>query len=747
MDRAWRVYLAVCGCALLGYAAAPAGGPRAAAQGVVAAAAVLAVRAGVRRHRPPRRAPWVLVAAGLVLWAAAAAAGAAGAATAAGLLHVAGYPVLAFALARLAGLHRRPRDVAGALDSAVVTIGLGLLAWVALVGPALRADDVPPGGRLVAVALPPAALLLLAVVARTVTAPGARAPAVALLVAAAVVPPVADTAHLLLGAPAAGPLPDAGRLASSVLWGAAALHPAMRRTGQHDGPAAPRVGRLRLAALLAAVLTAPLALAAQTAVGVPPDVWAFVVGSCTLFGLVVVRMGLALRVVTAAHGERERLADTLAHAAAHDPLTELANRGRALELVDAALHRARRAGGVVGLLFVDLDHFKRVNDTYGHRAGDLVLRTTAQRMRDCVRAGDRIGRLGGDEFVVVVDPAASERDVVALAERIVEAVAEPVVVDAHGATAVVGASVGIAVSHGGGTDAVTLLHDADVAAYRAKSAGRGRAEIYDDALRADTVRRAELEAGLRRALAEDGFELHYQPLFDALDRQVTGYEALLRWRRGDGTIVPPDAFLPDAEQSSLADDIGRWVLDRATAQLARWRREDPAFRDVTVAVNVSARHLLGGITRDVERALAASGLPADRLVLEVSEAALVHNPAVGVQLDGLRGIGVRVAIDEFGAGLSSVGQLHNLRADLLKIDHSLVAASSPGGRALLGLLVHAAHLFGLRVVAEGVEHEADLGPLREAGCDEVQGYLLARPMPAETVPAPADAARPAGSAA
>ncbi|MGY2083671.1 putative bifunctional diguanylate cyclase/phosphodiesterase [Blastococcus sp. SYSU DS0539] len=434
--------------------------------------------------------------------------------------------------------------------------------------------------------------------------------------------------------------------------------------------------------------------------------------------------------------QREELQFALAHEATHDPLTALPNRAQALTLVTSALHRGRRSGEMTGLLFIDLDGFKTVNDGHGHAAGDEVLRQVSRRLRAAVRPGDVVCRLGGDEFVVLVEPVREERDLLELADRLIASISEPI---ATGTVEVrVGASVGVAVSRDGGTDADVLFAEADTAAYRAKAHGRGRAEIFDEALRQQLHERAELEAAISHALATGEMLLHYQPVVDVVSGRVAGLEALVRWQRPGAGLVPPDRFVPVAENSRLISDIDRWVLQEATRQLAAWRAAwraaspaAPGESEPTVAVNISGRHLANPrVVTDVADALLASGLPPHLLVLEVTETVLVDDPVAYDHLTELRDMGVGIAIDDFGTGYTSIGQLRDMPVDTLKIDRSFVASTEPSHRELVALMIRAAHTFGLTVVAEGVEEPAQLARLRAQACDRAQGYLLHRPMPA-----------------
>ncbi|MDP5181299.1 bifunctional diguanylate cyclase/phosphodiesterase [Blastococcus sp. BMG 814] len=430
--------------------------------------------------------------------------------------------------------------------------------------------------------------------------------------------------------------------------------------------------------------------------------------------------------------QREELQFALAHQATHDPLTELPNRAQAVTLVTSALHRGRRSGEMTGLLYVDLDGFKAVNDAHGHAAGDQVLREVAARLRAAVRPGDVVCRLGGDEFVVLVEPVHAEHDLLDLAGRLIASISRPVPVGT--ATAGIGASIGVAVSRDGGTDADVLFAEADTAASRAKAHGRGRAEIFDETLRLQLARQAELEAAISRGLAGGEMHLLYQPVVDVASERLTGYEALVRWERPGVGLVPPDRFIPVAERSGLIGDVDRFVLGEATRQLAEWLATAPGTPgrpEPTVAVNISGRHLADRrVVADVAEALAASGLPARLLVLEVTETVLVDDPAAYDHLTELRGMGVGIAIDDFGTGYTSIGQLRSMPVDTLKIDRSFVASAEPAHLELVTLMIRAAHTFGLTVVAEGVEEPAQLARLRAEACDRAQGYLLSRPLPA-----------------
>jgi diguanylate cyclase (GGDEF)-like protein len=433
-------------------------------------------------------------------------------------------------------------------------------------------------------------------------------------------------------------------------------------------------------------------------------------------------------IVGAIH-ERDAAQTDLAYRAAHDPLTELTNRAQAMVAIERSLHRAQRNGTGTGLMFVDLDHFKTVNDTLGHEAGDAVLVRCARRMTDVVRGGDTVARLGGDEFVILLEDITDETDVVKLAERVVRTLAAPIQLGHRQLH--VGASVGVAICTDGYIDAGRLLSEADAAAYQAKKDGRGRYSIFNDALREEMARRAALDLAIADGLTRGEFVLYYQPVVDLRTGQPQGVEALIRWNRPGHGLVPPNEFIPSAETSALINDIGRWTLFEATAQLTRW---DQAIgtNNLTVGVNISGRHLCSDdLLNDVKNALDAAGLAPNRLIVELTETVLVENMSAASNLMALRELGVQVAIDDFGTGFTSIGQLLRLPIDTLKIDRSFVASTDPAHQELVQLMARAAHAFGLHVIAEGVEDATQLGNLANCAVEAAQGFHFARPQAAD----------------
>jgi len=423
--------------------------------------------------------------------------------------------------------------------------------------------------------------------------------------------------------------------------------------------------------------------------------------------------------------DRKAAESRLAHLAQHDPLTGLPNRTLLLAHLDSALAE----GHGVCLVFLDLDRFKVVNDGLGHAAGDRLLVEVADRLRAVMRPGDVVARLGGDEFVVLCHGVRREDEAAAVAERVLSGLQVPVRLDAR-SEVLPTASAGVAIA-GPGSTPETLLRDADTAMYGAKAAGGGRARLFTPDQHDAARRRHELEAALRRALAEERLELHYQPVVDLTTGRVGALEALLRWDDDERGPVRPAEFIAVAEQSALIDDLGTWVLERALRDARDW----PAGARGTpprVAVNVAPRQLLDpDFAARVAAMLAEHGVPAARLCLEITETALVADTSTLVPaLTALREVGVLLAIDDFGTGHASLTYLAKLPVDLVKIDQTFVAgvADDAGSAAIVGGVVAMAEAFGMSVVAEGVETVEQLQALRRLGVHHVQGFLIARPM-------------------
>lgn len=435
--------------------------------------------------------------------------------------------------------------------------------------------------------------------------------------------------------------------------------------------------------------------------------------------------------------EREEFRRRMTHEATHDGLTQIANRNASLAQLRRGMSRVRRSGSQLAVLFIDLDGFKDINDTYGHHAGDLVLRATAQRLVNTVRDGDHVGRLGGDEFLVIAEPVAGIDEAVALAERLLSALGEPMPIDQG--TVTVKASIGIALSdsidahggpgpEGGDVDSADLLRDADLAVYKAKAEGRARVEICDDELRTAVVERADLERALRQAIDELEFVLYYQPIIDADSETLRGFEALIRWNRPGLGMMPPDLFIPVAERSDLIIALDQWVVGAAARQLAAWQAQD-LFPGLPVSVNISGRHLASpDLVDDILSPLWDNGVDPSLLIVEITESALLEDlGSAAVKLQVLRDHGIRVAIDDFGTGYTSLAHLKSLPIDILKIDRSYTSDLSAA--SLVKLIIDTGHLLGATITAEGIETPDQAVALAGMGTDELQGYLYGRPQP------------------
>jgi diguanylate cyclase (GGDEF)-like protein len=420
--------------------------------------------------------------------------------------------------------------------------------------------------------------------------------------------------------------------------------------------------------------------------------------------------------------------DELRRRALHDPATGLPNRTLIMDRLEQLMARARRSGvDEPAALYVDLDGFKSINDTSGHGVGDRLLAAAAARLTSSLRDVDTIGRMGGDEFVVLLEGMQHEAGPEAVAERLLQALREPFEVSGAPAPIMLTASVGVAT---GLRDVPEqLLRDADVALHQAKASGRNCFVVFHAAMGCDLRRRYELEVELRAALEEGQFRLVYQPIYALGDLRMLGTEALLRWQHPSLGAVPPDEFIPLLEGSGRIHDVGRWVLHEACRQAAEWRA---GGHDLTVAVNLSGRQLdRDTIVEDVWDALAASGLEPVALVLEITETAVMMNVDATVhRLAALKDLGVRVSIDDFGTGYSSLAYLQRLPVDHLKIDRSFTQAmtGSAEAQALVRTLATLGRSLGLETIAEGAETSEQLEWLRLEGIDQVQGYLLSRPL-------------------
>ena len=416
--------------------------------------------------------------------------------------------------------------------------------------------------------------------------------------------------------------------------------------------------------------------------------------------------------------------------ASSDSLTGLANRGHFLIELGRLMARARRDGKAFAVCFIDLDRFKSINDSRGHEAGDELLKLMARRLRQALRESDLVARLGGDEFVVLIEDDIGAANLTRVAQKLLDAIAEPV--NLADCSFQVTCSLGIAQFPRDGADAATLMRHADAAMYLAKSRGKNNLQFYTDELADESARQFVLDTELRQALERNELLLHYQPKIDLTHMRMVGVEALVRWKHPQRGLVPPGEFITLAEERGLIVALGRWVMQAACKQLRAWRQA--GLSTVPVAINLSARRFASdALVDDIVGALREHGLAPSDIEVELTESTLMAEPErAGEVLRRLDDMGVRVSIDDFGTGYSSLSYLKRVPAQTVKIDRSFIQGlpDDKDDRAIVQAVIAMAHSLGLSVVAEGVETQAQLAMLRDQGCDEVQGYLLARPMPA-----------------
>jgi diguanylate cyclase (GGDEF)-like protein len=433
--------------------------------------------------------------------------------------------------------------------------------------------------------------------------------------------------------------------------------------------------------------------------------------------------------------ERQLTDDDIRHRALHDPLTGLPNRLLFLDRVGQATERQRRRRDILtAVLVLDLDRFKLVNESLGHRAGDELLAAAAPRLKQAVRSADTVAHLSGDEFGILLEDITGEQDAIEMAERIAGVFARPFVLD--GDEHFVTTSIGIALAEGGerGED---LLRDADAAMHRAKERGRARYELFDEALRGRALSRLRVENDLRRALDRDELTLHYQPLVSLRDRQMVSVEALVRWDHPERGRISPADFIPVAEENGLIEPIGRWVLEHACRQAAEWCRARPDAAPLTMGVNLSAAQLANpALAQTVATALRVSGLDPSCLALELTESMLVGDTEqLSETLVALKALGLRLVLDDFGTGYSSLSYLTRLPLDSLKVDRSFVDGLGTESRdtAVTEAIIAMSRALSLRVVGEGAETEQQVAELARLGCDLVQGFYFSRPVEAEEI--------------
>ena len=428
--------------------------------------------------------------------------------------------------------------------------------------------------------------------------------------------------------------------------------------------------------------------------------------------------------------ERKKAEEDLRFLASFDTLTGLPNRTLFQDRLNHAITQAHRANNIVALLFLDLDRFKHINDSMGHHVGDLLLKAVARRLQNAVRDGDTVARLGGDEFTIILEGVAKTKAATLISEKVLRAFQTPFLLDDK--TLTISTSIGISLYPNDADNADSLIKFADTAMYHAKSSGRNNFQFYTSKLNEIATRHVQLESGLKEAIQRKELSLVYQPKFCLRDGSLTGLEALLRWYHTELGPISPVEFIPLAEETGIITQIGHWVINHACQQLAEWN--SLGFNGITIAVNLSARQLKADIISTIEVALAVSGLPAQSLELELTESMIMGNPQESVSiLSKLKALGLTIAVDDFGTGYSSLSYLKRFPIDTLKIDREFVRdiTNDPDDAAITSAIIALAHSLDLNVVAEGVETQEQLNFLAMQGCDQVQGFLLSKPLNAE----------------
>jgi diguanylate cyclase (GGDEF)-like protein len=712
--------------------------------GVLGLLCLVCVGVGIRVHRPAIAWPWRLFGVAIALFLVGGVArevtGGLGDLTSSrsilpDVITLAGYALLCSSLIRMChARYRARRDGLDALlDAAMASLCALCLAWVFFIGPGLTAGGAPITVRAVLTAYPLMSSFLVAMMARLAFSSGARTGlAFFLLLAAVVSLLVGDVCFMLaeLGVYRLDPgLLGAPYAAAQVMSGAAALHPSMRDLTATLPRSTSGPVRARLFTVAAA-----LALPAVVAVSMPTlalvDRLAVTVIVAVLTTTAVVRV---MRALTAQMKAQERLA----HQATHDDLTGLPNRSYLSDNLPELIASAHRTGRQVAILFLDVDRFKYVNDSLGHAVGDELLVTVANRLQRAMRVGDLVVRIGGDEFVIVLPDIAEFDEALRVAERVRLSFQVPVPVGPS--QIVISTSLGVALSSSADHGVNDLMRDADAAMYQAKDAGRNAVAVFDQSMLDRAARRLELEAGLRWAIDRGEIHVHYQPLVTLPTRHVEGFEALMRWHHPVLGDISPVDFIPLAEDTGLIVELGAWILDESCRQLAEWRATMPGSRHLHVSVNVSARQLRGGdFATIVASTLRRWDLPGSALWLELTESLLLDDLSTADgTLDQLRDLGVRLSVDDFGTGYSSLAYLKRFPVDRVKIDRTFVRGldeADSSDESLTAAIVAMAQALGMSTLAEGIETPTQELRLRQLGVDAAQGYLFARPMPAEQVP-------------
>jgi diguanylate cyclase (GGDEF)-like protein len=709
----------------------------------IGASAIVAILVGARRSAKKERLPWYLFALGQALFVT-------GDVLAynyqrffhrelpfpsvADIAYLAVYPCLVVGILVLIRRRAPGRDAASLIDSLIIATGAGVLSWVFLMAPYAHDGTLSLPTKLISIAYPLMDIVVLAVAVCLAVAPGKRETSFYLVTFSILALALTDSIYgwkLLHGGYETGGRLDAGWIAFYVFFAAAALHPSMRSLSLRVPDRPPSLTPLRLALLAAATLIGPAVQGALALLGRPIDAPVVAGSSVALVSLVVVRMAGLMR-------KQEHAQKLLTHIAFHDSLTGLANRALFADRVGCALERQLRSpDSTVAVLFLDLDDFKTVNDTFGHVAGDQLLHQVGARLARCLRTIDTSARLGGDEFAVLLDGIDNEIEAADVAKRMMAALEAPFELGDEIVT--VRASVGIAFGgdRHGACSTEELLRKADFAMYTAKGHGKNRYEIFESERHVSVLERVQMKADLVRAVEDDQLRLHYQPLVVLGTGEVVGIEALVRWEHPERGLLLPADFIELAEETGAIVPLGRWVLQQACRDARELQLAYPTNVPLRVCVNVSMRQLQSPrLAVDVREALSHSGLSPSTLVLEITESTMMEDTQLSIsRLNELKGIGLKLAVDDFGAGYSSLNYIRDFPVDIIKIDRSFIEGIRDEDRAktvtetMIGLVRN----LRLLSVAEGIEAPRQLSQMLNLHCDLGQGFYLGSPMTKDAI--------------
>jgi diguanylate cyclase (GGDEF)-like protein len=715
---------------------------------IVGTATIVAFILGIRRNRPAVPWGWAIICLALVLFVAGGAARewlhtlgnlTSSRSLVPDLITMPGYVLLGVGLTAVASSDRGSRrpNLDVMLDSVIAALGVLVLEWVYLIAPALSETHAPLRTRFLLAGYPAMSTFLVATCMRiTFRGRAHRIRAHQYLGVSFVCLLVGDVLYTLADARLVvfhGTLLDIPYGLAFIGAGSAVLHPSMARPTAPEAESRSTPTRARLA-FVAAALGLPALVTAFGRASTRSD--HYVVSSIAL-----VLTACAIWRVNRALGAHAHAELQLTHQATHDILTGLPNRRMAGAFITECLLQAVGTGHIVALLFLDIDRFKMVNDTFGHSIGDELLLAVARRLQGGTQESDLVARLGGDEFVIVIDGLKGESDAIQTALRIHSLLRAPF--NIQGAEIFSTASIGVACGGGGAgagigtTNAETMIRDADLAMYQAKGAGRDGVAMFSESGRGQVADRLRIERDLRHAVERNELAVHYQPIVSLTTGDIEGFEALLRWFHPVDGPISPDIFIPIAEETGLIVAIGEWVLQESCRAMAVWRKEGPGARNLTVAVNVSGRQFRGELLDTIKTALHIHHLPPQSLRIELTESMLIATSESTTRvLAELRRLGIGLSIDDFGTGYSSLAYLQRYPVDCVKIDRSFVSplsAEDTAEESLVAAIIAMSGALNMKTVAEGIEDENQRRKLTELGCELGQGWLFAKAMPAEEV--------------